>query len=121
MSSDEIDAYLASTPEPQRSTLTTLRASIRAILPDAEEGIAYGCPAFRVNGKAVAGFASYSHHCSYLPMSGSVLTTEADAVSDYETSKGALKFAVDTPLPVSLVRTLITARLAEISATAAKK
>lgn len=115
MSSSEIDAYLASVPEPQRTTLGTLRATLRSVLPTAEEGMAYGAPAFRVEGKAVAGFAAYERHCSYLPMSGSVLTTLADEVAGYETSKGALKFPVDAPLPKALVTKLVAARQAEIA------
>lgn len=114
MSPTDIDAYLAKVPEPQRSTLSQLRQTLRRLLPEATEGISYGVPCLKVDGKAVAGFAAYSGHNSYLPMSGTVLTTVAGDVRAYETSKGALKFALDTPLPEALVRTLITARLAEI-------
>ena len=116
MSAADVDAYLAQLPEPQRTTLSELRSTLLALLPDATEGISYGVPCLKVKGKGVAGFAAYSGHNSYLPMSGSVLATVADDVAGYATSKGALKFPVDTPLPDELVRTLVAARLAEISA-----
>ncbi|MFZ2016625.1 MAG: DUF1801 domain-containing protein, partial [Nocardioides sp.] len=73
MSADEIDAYLTTVEEPKRSTLETLRRSILAVVPDAEQCISYGMPAFRVDGKVVAGFAAFRHHLAYLPHSGAVL------------------------------------------------
>jgi len=116
MSVAEVDEYLAAVPEPQRTTLNALRRTLRSLLPDADEGIGYGVPVFRVDAKGVAGFAAYATHCSYLPMSGSVLGALGDEVAGYRTSKGALQFAVDEPLPQTLVETLVRARQAEITA-----
>jgi uncharacterized protein YdhG (YjbR/CyaY superfamily) len=110
----EIDRYLAKLDEPKRSTLEALRESILEILPEAEQGISYGAPAFKVNGKAVAGFAAFKSHLSYVPHSGSVLATLHDDVATYETSKGSLKFAVDKPLPKRLVKKLVIARMREL-------
>jgi uncharacterized protein YdhG (YjbR/CyaY superfamily) len=116
--SSDVDAYLAHVPSPQRETLESLRRTLRGLLPDAEEGISYGVPCFKVGGQGIAGFASYRGHCSYLPMSGSVLATLADEVAEYKTSKGALKFAIDQTLPDALVRTLVSARQAEVASSA---
>jgi uncharacterized protein YdhG (YjbR/CyaY superfamily) len=110
----EIDRYLATLDEPKRSTLEALRESILAILPEAEQCISYGAPAFKVNGKTVAGFAAFKNHLSYLPHSGSVLATLPDDVAPYETSKGSLRFAVDKPLPKRLVKKLVSARLRQL-------
>ena len=66
--------------------------------------------AFRVQGKVVAGFAAFKNHLSYLPHSGSVFLELGDDVANYKTSKGALQFAVDRPLPLPLVRKLIAVR-----------
>lgn len=85
------------------------------MLPEATEGLSYGVPCLKVDGRGVAGFAAYQDHNSYLPMSGSVLSTISDKLTGFPTSKGALKFAIDTPLPVSLLRTLVRARLDEIN------
>ena len=106
----DVDAYLASVPEPQRTTLQRVRASIRAIVPEAQECIAYNMPAYRIDGKVVAGFASFKNHCSYLPHSGSVLSELAGELSAYECTQGSLHFAVDKPLPKALVRRLIVTR-----------
>lgn len=114
MGAQEIDAYLAGVPEPQRSTLSRLRATLEAILPTADQTISYGVPTFKVRGKGVAGFASFARHCSYLPMSGSVTAGLSDQLAGYETTKGSVKFPVDQPLPEPLVRALVEARLSEL-------
>ena len=114
MLSDEIDSYLARLDEPKRETLERLRTSIMAVVPDADQCISYGAPAFKVRGKAVAGFTAFKSHLSYLPHSGSVLDELRDDLAGYETSKGSLRFAIDEPLPDDLVQALVTARLREL-------
>ena len=113
MPPETVDEYLAGVDEPGRSTLAALRAVLLRLLPDAEEGIAYGAPAYRVGGKVIAGFSASAKHLSYLPHSGDVLATMGDAVAGYGTSKGALRFPLDEPLPEALVSQLVTARRAE--------
>jgi uncharacterized protein YdhG (YjbR/CyaY superfamily) len=112
MTTDEVDAYLAALEEPKRSTLEALRRSIRAVVPEAEEGMSYGVPAFRVNGQVVAGFAAFKNHLAYLPHSGEVLARLGDQVSGYDSTPGSLHFATDQPLPDELVRSLVEAKLA---------
>jgi len=112
MTADEVDAYLAGVDEPKRGTLEALRRSILAVVPEAEEGISYGMPAFRVHGKVVAGFAAFKNHLSYLPHSGQVLGRLGDRLDGYEHTDGSLHFAVDQPLPDDLVRSLVEAKLA---------
>jgi uncharacterized protein YdhG (YjbR/CyaY superfamily) len=111
MSKEEIDDYLASLEEPKRSTLTTLRHSILDVVPEAEQCISYGLPAFRVRGQVIAGFGAFKNHLSYLPHSGSVFPAVGDEVTKYKTSSGALQFPIDVPLPQSLVKKLVTTRL----------
>ena len=109
----DVDAYLRGLEEPKRGTLQTLRSTILEVLPDAEQVISYGMPAFRVGGKTVAGFAALKAHLSYLPFSGSVLSQLADELKGYTMTKSALHFPVDEPLPKALVEKLIAARVAE--------
>jgi len=113
MATEEVDRYLEALEEPKRGTLEALRRSILEVVPEAEQVISYGMPAFKVEGRTVAGFAAFKHHLSYLPHSGSVLATLADDVAAYETSKGSLRFAVDKPLPRQLVKKLVRARMRE--------
>jgi uncharacterized protein YdhG (YjbR/CyaY superfamily) len=111
VSASEIDAYLAPLDEPKRRALEDLRRSILAVVPDAEEGLSYGMPAFRVDGKVVAGFAAFTHHLSYLPHSGDVLADLGDDLAAYERTAGSLHFTADQPLPDDLVRRLVEAKL----------
>jgi uncharacterized protein YdhG (YjbR/CyaY superfamily) len=114
MTEAEVDAYLAALEEPKRSTLETLRRTILEIVPDAEQVISYRVPAFRLDGKTIAGFAAFKNHLSYLPFSGSVLARLADELDGYTQTKSALHFAVDEPLPKELVAKLIATRLEEL-------
>jgi uncharacterized protein YdhG (YjbR/CyaY superfamily) len=111
VSAEQIDEYLNALDEPKRTTLSTLRETILEILPEAEQGISYGCPAFNICGKTIAGFAAFKHHLSYLPHSGSVFPELAEELKAYQMSTGALRFAVDEPLPTGLVEKLIAVRL----------
>ncbi|MGO9874599.1 MAG: iron chaperone [Acidimicrobiia bacterium] len=111
MSVAEVDAYLASLDEPKRTTLSELRHAILRVLPDAEQGISYGVPAFKVEGKTVAGFAAFKNHLSYLPHSGSVFPELSQELADYSKSTGALRFEIDRPLPQELVEKLIAVRV----------
>ncbi len=89
-------------------------AVILTIVPQAEQGIAYGCPAFRMHGKVVAGFAAFTNHLSYLPHSGSVFKQVPEEVARYHTSSGALQFPIDKPVPEALVKRLIDLRLKQV-------
>ncbi len=110
VSAREIDDYLAALDEPKRGTLEALRRTILGVVPDAEQCISYGMPAFKLDGKAVAGFGAFKHHLSYFPHSGSVIPVLLDDLSDYTASKGTLRFPIDAPLPEPLVRKLIDIR-----------
>ena len=114
MSIQQVDEYVRALEEPKRGTLETLRRTILEVVPEAEQVISYGVPAFRVRGRTVAGFAAFKTHLSYLPFSGSVLGPLADELQGYTMTKSSLHFAVDRPLPKPLVTRLIAVRLAEV-------
>ncbi|HEY7932728.1 MAG TPA: DUF1801 domain-containing protein [Solirubrobacteraceae bacterium] len=113
VSKQEIDQYLGALDEPKRATLTQLRETIVAIVPDTEQGISYGMPAFKLRGKTIAGFAAFKSHLSYLPHSGSVIRRLAKETEGYTKTKGSLHFPVDEPLPKKLVKKLLDARMDE--------
>jgi uncharacterized protein YdhG (YjbR/CyaY superfamily) len=113
VSKKEIDQYLGTLDEPRRATLAQLRDTIVAIVPDAQQCISYGMPAFKLRGKTIAGFAAFKNHLSYLPHSGSVIPQLAQEIEGYTTTKGSLHFPVDKPLPKKLVKKLLDARMAE--------
>lgn len=118
---EDIDAYLAKVPEPGRTTLGKLRATIRAAVPsEATEGLSYGMPAFHHKGALVA-YGAFKNHCSFFPMQAS-LTDEMHAeLKGYRTSKGTLQFPLDKPLPATLVEKMVKRRVAENEQRTAKR
>ena len=107
------DEYLAAVPEPARSTLTRIRAVIRSAVPsEATEVISYRIPTFRYKGPLV-GFAAFPNHCSFFPMSSSVLERFENDLQGLETSKGTIRFPVDKPLSAALVKKVVKARIAQ--------
>jgi uncharacterized protein YdhG (YjbR/CyaY superfamily) len=109
----DIDDYLSRVPEPARTALDKLRATIRAAAPaEATEAITYGIPTFKYNGSLVA-FAAFSHHCSLFPMSLSVIEKFKSDLKDFEVSKGTIRFTPDSPLPASLVKKIVAARIGQ--------
>jgi uncharacterized protein YdhG (YjbR/CyaY superfamily) len=107
-----VDEYLASIPEPARTTLKKVRAAIRSVAPpEATEVISYGIPTFKYKGM-LASFAAFSDHCSLFPGAGP--TTEfKNELNKFQTSKGTIRFAPDKPLPVTLLKKLVKLRIAE--------
>jgi uncharacterized protein YdhG (YjbR/CyaY superfamily) len=110
-----IDEYLAGLPQEQRAALERVRAILKAAVPEAEEGITYGVPAFRLRGTAIAGFSASKNHLTYFPMSGATTATLAEDLQGYKTSKGAVQFTLDHPLSDYLIRKLLQTRIAELS------
>jgi uncharacterized protein YdhG (YjbR/CyaY superfamily) len=109
-----IDGYLQTLARDQRSVLEALRKTIHKAVPGLEECISYGMPAFRLRGKVVAGFLATRNGYSYFPFSGSTLATLADALRGRSQSKSALHFTASAPLAATLVRKLLSARIAEL-------
>src|SRR6266567_9364433 len=108
-----VDEYLAGVPEPARSTLNKVRAAIRSVVPpEATEAISYRIPAFKYKGPLV-GFAAFPNHCSFFPMSSSVIEAFKNELKDFHTSKGTIRFPVDKPLSAALVKKLVKARIAQ--------
>jgi uncharacterized protein YdhG (YjbR/CyaY superfamily) len=113
VSRQEIDRYLSTLDEPKKATLAELRDTIVTIVPEAEQCISYGMPAFKLRGKTIGGFAAFKNHLSYLPHSGSVFQQLATDTERYTKTKSSLHFPVDEQLPTSLVKKLLEVRIAE--------
>jgi len=108
-----VDAYLAEVPEPARTTLQRMRATIRSVVPkDTIEVLSYGMPAFRYKGALVA-YAAFKDHCSFFPMQASLIDEMKGELKKYHTSKGTLQFPLDKPLPGALVKKMVKFRVAE--------
>ena len=115
-----VDEYLAAVPEPARSALNKVRAAIRSVVPaEATESISYGIPMFKYKGM-VMGFAAFANHCSLFPGAGPVETFKTE-LKGFQTAKGTIRFTVDKPVPVTLLKKMVKTRIAENEAKAKKK
>jgi uncharacterized protein YdhG (YjbR/CyaY superfamily) len=114
-----IDEYLAGLKADQRAALQKLRAAVHAAAPDAEECIAWSMPGFRLDGRCFLTFRATAKHCSLHPMSALTVAAHKKELAAYDTSPGTIRFKPDKPLPASLVRKLVKARIAERSRPAA--
>ena len=104
-----VDAYLADVPEPARTTLEKLRATIRAAAPkEAIECISYAIPSFYYKGGLVA-YAAFKNHCSFFPMGSAAIEEFAEELKGFRVSKGTIHFPLDKPLPAALVKKMVKA------------
>jgi uncharacterized protein YdhG (YjbR/CyaY superfamily) len=113
-----IDEYLCTVPADQRIALEKLRSAIKAAAPEAVEGIGYGMPAFKYQGRPLAYFAGSRNHCAIY---GPAVDEFRGDLAGYKTSKGTIRFTPDKPLPDALVRKLIKARITGIKAAEADR
>lgn len=114
--STQIDATLAALPADRRTALQSLRETIAAAAPEAEETISYGMPAFRYHGRPLVAFAAFKAHCSLFPMSSAFIEAHRDDFAAWATAKGTIRFQPSRPLPRELVTTIVLARMAQIDA-----
>lgn len=109
----EAKAYIAALPTRARSGLMKLRKIISSIVPEAELGMSYGIPAFRLNGRPLVWFATFKEHSSFFPGAGAI-RIHARALKGYKTSKGTIQFPHGKPPPAGLLAKLVKARLEEL-------
>lgn len=115
----DVDSYIAGFPLSVRELLETMRAIVRKAAPKAEEVISYQMPAYKQDGILVY-FAGYKQHIGFYPTSGPMEVFKKDLVK-YKTSKGAVQFPLDKPLPKALITRMVKFRLEEIKKKAAQK
>ena len=111
-----VTEYLRAVPAKPRAALQRLRKTIKAAAPGAEEVISYGMPAFRHRGRMLVSYAAFKNHLSFFPGSTAVRAARQGKLMGFETSKGTIRFTVDKPLPATLVKRLVKARIKENAA-----
>lgn len=111
---ETIDEYIAAFPPAVRAILEKMRLTIRKAAPEATERISYRIPTFYLNGNLVH-FAAFKHHIGFYPTSSGVAEFQGE-LEKYKTSKGAIQFPIDEPLPLNLVKWIVEFRAKENSA-----
>jgi len=106
-----VKKHYATAPSPHRETMLEIRDRILEIVPDAVEVVSYGMPAFKVDDCIVAGLLANKNHVGYYPFSGSILHLFPEELAKYKTTKSAIHVPTDKPLPKSLLKKLIKARI----------
>ena len=109
--SSNFDEYIAIFPNEVQRLLQQMRLIIKETAPEATEVISYGMPAFKLNGVLVW-FAAYSKHIGFYPHSSGIEAFKKE-ISTYKSSKGAIQFPLDKPLPTELISEIVRFRLNE--------
>ena len=108
---NSIDEYIGLFPSEVQDILTTLRKLIKESAPEATEKISYQMPTFAMHGNLVH-FAAYKKHIGFYPTASGVAAF-TDKLVEYKTSKGAIQFPIDKPLPYELIREIVQFRVDE--------
>src|SRR5689334_6795678 len=92
-----IDEYIAAQDDDKKSVLHQFRKIMKAAAPKAEEVISYGMPAFKL-GSVLVYFSAMKEHYGFYPTSKPIEIFK-DKLKPYKTSKGAIQFPADKPIP----------------------
>lgn len=106
---ENVDAYIAAFPPEVGRMLAQLRTIIRNAAPTAEETISYAIPSYKLNGMLVH-FAGYARHIGFYPGAAGIANF-IDELAKFKTSKGAVQFPLDEPLPTSLIEKIVRFRV----------
>ena len=107
-----VDEYLSFVPQSARTKLKEMRAAIRSAVPkDSIEIISYGIPAFKQK-RVLVWYAAFSNHCSLFPTAAIIEKFKND-LKPFSKSKGTIHFPTDKPLPTTLIKKLVKARVAQ--------
>ncbi len=105
-----VDDYIASYPPAVREVLGAVRSAIRNAVPNLTESIAYSMPAYKLDGNLVIYFAGWKRHYSLYPASPDVLNALKDDLTSYEVDNGTIRFPLDHPVPVQLIKRIVKLR-----------
>ncbi len=114
-----VDEYISTFPQEIRTLLEKMRHTISKAAPKAEEVISYNMPAFKLNGMLVY-YDNYKKHIGFYP-TNSGITEFSDQLVEYKTSKGAVQFPIDKPLPIGLITKIVKFRVVENNEKAIEK
>lgn len=106
---EHIDDYILSFPSAIQDRLLTLRKTILTLVPEAEESISYGMPAYKTIGIPLVYFAGYANHIGFYATPNGH-EKFAKEFSIYKQGKGSVQFPHDKPLPLKLIEKVVKFR-----------
>lgn len=116
-----MNEYLQNVTGPNQKALVRLCENIKKIVPGTEESLSYGIPTFKYKKRPLLGFTATKRHLSIYPFSPNVIVALQKKLGNFELSKGTIRFTSDNPIPVAILKKLLTLRRKEIDVAANKK
>jgi uncharacterized protein YdhG (YjbR/CyaY superfamily) len=107
-----VDEYISASPGNAKKILEEIRIIVKKVVPGAEEVISYKMPAFKYHGMLVY-FAAHKEHIGFYPGNAALISIFREELKGFETSKGTIRFPMDKPLPVDLIKKFVEARAKE--------
>lgn len=102
----KIDAYIGKQKPLQKEVLEKVRQRIQRVAPLAEEAMSYGVPAFRLNGRLLVAYATFTRHLGIYP-DPEIIDRYAKELTGYTTSKGAIQLPLDQAIPYDLIEKIV--------------
>jgi len=109
---NEVDEYINSFSAEVQERLTAIRNVIRELAPEATERICMRMPTYDLNGKWLVHFAAFKKHIGFYPQPEGIAAFK-EKLAGYKTSKGAVQFPLNKPLPIDLIREIVNFRVDE--------
>jgi uncharacterized protein YdhG (YjbR/CyaY superfamily) len=109
----DVAAYIAGFPRPVQAILRRVRSIVRKAVPNADEGISYQIPTYKLQGRPVLYFAAFKEHYSVYPSNAALVAAFKDELEPYEKSKGTIRFPLSEPVPVRLIERIAKFRAKE--------
>jgi len=107
-----VEEYFSTLSPDVRDILEDLRKTIKQAAPKAEEVISYNMPAIK-QGKVIVYYAAHKEHIGFYPTSSPMMVFK-DQLAAFKTSKGAIQFPIDKPIPKKLVKDIVRYRLTQV-------
>lgn len=107
-----VDEYIANYPDGVQAMLQQVRKAIRQAAPEAVESVSYMMPAYKLNGRPLVYFGGYAHHIGFYAVPTGIAAFKRE-LAGYKTSKGAVQFPLDEPMPLDLITRMVKYRVRE--------
>lgn len=116
---NEIDIYLQQFHGLKLTRLQEMRSILQKAIPEAEECISYGMPAYRMS-KVLVYFAGNKEHVGFYPTSSGIKNFVQE-LGDWKYSKGAIQFPYEKKLPKGLITRIAQMRKNEMQESMTKR